>query len=223
MHIPFHQFEIKFLHVTAMAQVVIEKGLPHAVITFPLAYCPGTGNGLFYGFPIPDMEWEEVEAYVTARFKDNFSFLNARIREIGKHNFFISRILFRTCVEREIGDFKVSFPVTKHVYAISENVDGIPWHKTKLEGREFMSTMKAHFIVNWDGFIHPALNAGFNDKFIRRTLKRYDKVKAHHLRLKDNIIIHDNITGHPEAIAHPIEGRRFEFMAALGDYKKRLL
>lgn len=205
-------FEVKFLHLTGKAQVYKVGAVWMAFIVFHEAYMvPGANN---YAIPnILASDVDEAAEMVLNHFKEIYACLDHRIREIGKHNFFVTRRVFKTAIVKKVGEFVGSFVYHNHYFAITENVDGQKYVKTKFGDRNSLNTLSALFVINWDAFVWPAKNLGFNLKFISGILIKHNQVKVHHLRIHNDPLLFDEVRD--KVLNNPVSEHRDEFAVGM--------
>lgn len=191
---PHKSFVLKFRHINARV-TVMQKGDSYlAFIVFPMAY---KINPPHVHHALPEMMADSLDAaceMAYTQFKIFYAPLDRQIRLIGRFNFFVHRISFRTIVESNVGDVKWRFVVTRQMYAISENVDGEKYFKTTFDTRENTATYRALYLINVEQVFGPMQALGFNGKFIKRLLYKHDKVKVNRLRLFNDHKLIDDLT-----------------------------
>lgn len=213
-------YRLNFAHISARVTVMREEDGYFAFIVFPKAYIKQEFNfRLVDEILAPDFD----KAYEMAamQFKEFFSCLDQRIREIGRHNFFVSRVLFRNAVNRSVDDFTAAFVYTNQYYAFSENVDGQKWMKSKFMLRHELNTKDCVLFINKEHVFLPMLNKGFDIKFIERLVSRNNKVKVNQLRISEEGLLIDELERHPERLYNHIADHREDFEIALGLHKLR--
>lgn len=214
-------FPLYFLHIHASVTVMPKPEGYVAFIKFPRAYV-SFGPEIFHGLPfIIASNIDEACMDATVEFKKYYAVLDRPVRCIGAFNFYLQRTMFRTCIERSVGDFKAQFVITRQFYCISENIDGIKWGKSTFDNRERTSSYRALFLINYTEFFEPIHLLGFNAKFIGRLLAKYNRVKATQLRLYDNGAFVDDLEKYPDRLTNHVADHREDFEIAVGLEKLR--
>lgn len=213
--IQYKVFDLKFRHINSKVTVVDNGNNFTAFIAFPGAYRFDRGK---FRHALPLISARSIgHAYGMAatEFKMFYAALDAPVRLIGSFNFFVQRFLFRTAVERSVGDFKAQFVITRQYYGISENVDGKKYPKSTFYNRENTTSRRALFFINYAEVFYPIHLLGFNDKFIQRLLYKHDKVKANRLRIYDDGNFVDDLEKVPELLSNHVADHRQGFYNAL--------
>lgn len=211
-----HSFALAFRHIHARVTIIKGDIAFLAFIVFPRAYRALPGN---YHHAIPDIKaetFEEAEVIAGGYYKYFYRALDEPIRLVGTFNFFVERILFRTAVERTVGDFRVQFVITRQFYGISENIDGKKYPKTQFDNRERASTYNALFLINFELVFNPMHLMGFNGKFIHRLLMKHNKVKPTQLKLYDAGRFIDDLEKTPGRLNNHVADNLFKFQSAIG-------
>jgi hypothetical protein len=213
-------FTVKFLHITGKAQVYKAGNIWMAFIQFPACYLmPGANN---YAIPnIFGRTVDEVAEIAYMQFKEFYAVLDKPLRLIGKHNFFVTRKRFHTSISKKLEHFTGSFTFTGHYFCISENVDGTKFFKTIFGDRNQLNTLAALMVINWNEFVLPVQQLGFNKKFLGNLMIRHDKVKAHHLRYHYDKEVFDEVAKHPDKITKHVSLQREEFFSAMVIHKMK--
>lgn len=212
-------FDLKFRHINSKVTVQKASQGYMAFIAFPKAYRFDRGR---YRHALPFITAGNLQyacEMAANEFKMFYKALDAPIRLIGAFNFFVQRILFRTAVERSVGDFKAQFVITRQFYGISENVDGIKFPKSTFYNRENTTSRRVLFFINYVEVFYPIHLLGFNDKFIQRLLYKHDRVKENRLRLYDDRLFVDDLANKPGLLINHVADHRQEFYMAL-DWEK---
>lgn len=213
-------FILNFKHLSARCTVLSVGGSYRAFIVFPDCYMAKGYNH----YAIPELIAGNISdacQLAAVEFKSLYAALDARISQINNFNFFVSRMRFRTILYRDVLGTRFAFVATRQAYAITENVDGKKWAKTKFVEKELCSTYNALFFINYQTVFHPLHVMGFNSKFIYRLLRKYDVVKAHHLRIWDDGECFDEIVKYPERLADHVVDHKEDFVINLGLLKQR--
>lgn len=205
---------LKFRHVTALVTLYKTDLGYAAYITFPMTYMFPGYNHLKLHDIIAGSEQAALQTAVVD-YKRIYSPLDIPLREIKKFNFFLHRKTFRTTVIKTVGKVTASFVIRKHVYAISENIDGQKWFKCKFSTREDTTTRRTCFVINFENVLDPIHKLGFNFKFMDRMIHKVDKVKANQLRLFRDPVLMDDIEKSPSKLNNHISEVREDFQIAL--------
>lgn len=177
-----HQFILKFLHIKALVRVRRLGNLYQATIRFPPAYMENRFNNyVIDGIAAPDFN-NAVEMAVLM-LKERYSFLDKVPREIHRFNFFLHKARFQAYRQRDLEDNRFGFLIQNEVYAISENVDGVKFFKSKFMRYEDVTTLNTLLIINYESIFAPMKAAGFDYKLIERILHKYDTCPLSSLRL----------------------------------------
>lgn len=218
---PHKSYVLKFRHVCARVTVIEEPAGYLAFIVFPRAYMAWPQR-FYHALPhIVATSFDYAYEMALVQFKQFYWPLDKQIRRIGDFNFFVQRILFRIAIERQVGDFKARFVITRQFYGISENVDGVKYPKTLFDNRERTTTYRALFLINLEQVFQPMQMLGFNGKFIQRLLLKNDKVKATRLKLYDDGLFVDDLEKNPEWMMNHVADMREEFERAIWFEKLR--
>lgn len=210
-----HSFTIDFRHIHARVTLIKGDIAFMAFIVFPPAYRALPGN---FHHALPDIDadsFEEAEVIAWAYYKEYYLPLDEPIRLVGAFNFFVERILFRTAIDRTVGDFTGQFVITRQFYGISENIDGQKYPKTLFDNRERVSTYSALFLINFEKVFNPMHMMGFNGKFIHRLLLKHCKVKPTQLKLFDAGRFVDDLSQTPGRLVNHVADHRWEFKREL--------
>lgn len=212
---PHKSYVLKFRHVSARVTVIQEPAGYLAFIVFPKAYLVFQ-RPFYHALPqIVAGSFDYAFEMAVIEFKQFYSALDRPIRLVGDFNFFVQRFLYRTTVEKAVGNLKFRFVITKHSYGIAENVDGKKYLKTTLATKEDTTSYRALFIINLEEVFRPIQMLGFNGKFIGRLLLMNDKVKATQLRIFDDGLFVDDLEKHPDWMMNHVADMREEFEEAL--------
>lgn len=215
INFPHKSYVLKFRHVSARVTVIDDPAGYLAFIVFPKAYLAWR-QPFYHALPyIVAGSLDDAYTLASIQFKQFYFPLDKQIRLVGSFNFFVQRFLFRTSIERTVGDFKARFVITRQVYGIAENIDGKKYLKTTLATKEEATTYRALFLINLEQVFGPIQMLGFNGKFIQRLLFKYDKVKAAQLRIYDDGIFMDDLEKNPEWMMNHVADLRDEFHEAL--------
>lgn len=180
---------LKFLHVTAQVRIIGDEFHYRAVIKFPYAYMEPSFNN----FTIDDIFTSSMDkaweiAYTI--FTDKYRFLDKAPRQIHRFNFFLHRARFQKLTHRVINGERFTFLAEDQVYAISENVDGKKYFKSKFQRRSEIAVKEALLFINYPDIFKPMNDAGFNFKLIDRILERYNHTSLAQLRLYNDPIVY---------------------------------
>jgi hypothetical protein len=178
-------FKLKFLHLSARVTTIKDTEGYRAFIVFPKCYMIKGYNNQFLEDIIAASISKACEV-AAVHFKQYYSVLDTRMREIGKHNFFIQRMRFRTITDKVIEGNRFTFVSTRHLYAITENVDGEKYPKTKYWTKDTLNTLDAVFFINYEHVLAPMKILGFNSKLAKKLINKHNKVKVKDLRLFDD-------------------------------------
>lgn len=177
-----HQFTLKFLHTKAWVRVRRYGNLYQSTIRFPVAYMePQLNDYVIDGIAAPS-ESNAIEMAVLM-LKERYSFLNKVPREIHPFNFFLHKATFQTFRQRDLEDNRFGFMIKNEVYAISENVDGQKFFKSKFMRYEDITTLNTLLIINYESIFAPMKEVGFTYKLIERILHKYDTCPLSSLKL----------------------------------------
>ncbi len=215
INLPHKSYVLKFRHITARVTIIEEPGGYLAFIVFPRAYLVFQ-RPFYHALPhIIAGSFDYAFEMATVQFKQFYFPLDRPIRLVGEFNFFVERVLFRSAVERIVGDLKLRFVITRQLYAIAENIDGKKYLKTTLATKEETTSYRALFIINLEKVFHPIQMLGFNGKFIGRLLQKHDKLKATQLRVYDDGLFVDDFERNPDWMMNHVADMREEFEEAL--------
>lgn len=183
------KIELKFLHVRAIVRVR-KAGLGYqATIRFPGNYM----EYVFNNFVIDQLSATSIDyamELAVIYFQEKYSFLNKAPRQIHPFNFFLHRARFQKLTYRSFEGEKFTFLAQDQVYAISENVDGKKYFKSKFQRRAEITTQETLLFINYDQIFKPMKAAGFTYKLIERILFKYDTVKVSSLKLFDDPVLY---------------------------------
>lgn len=177
-----HQFTLKFLHTKGWVRVRRYGNLYQATIRFPVAYMEARFNDyVINGIAAPYLS-NAVEMAVLM-LKERYAFLDKVPREIHRFNFFLHKATFQAFRQRDLEDNRFGFMIRNEVYAISENVDGVKFFKSKFMRYEDVTTLNTLLIINYETIFNPMKQYGFTYKLIERILHKYDRCPLSSLRL----------------------------------------
>lgn len=183
------KIELKFLHVKAVVRVRSTGIGYQATIRFPYAYI----EARFNNYVIDEIAATSLEYAVEIAlftFKERYNFLNMLPRLIRDALFFVHRAVFQIYRYKIFEDERFGFLMNCQTYAISENVDGKKWFKSKFQRREDLTTRETLLLINFEKIFSPMHNHGFTYKFIERVLNRYDITPLSALKLYNDPIIY---------------------------------
>jgi hypothetical protein len=176
------KIELRFLHTKALVSLWENESGYTAAIRFPYAVIEPASNNLYVEDILASTR-EKAAEMALFLFRERYGFLNKIIREIHSFNFFLHKAKFQKLTHRILFDERFTFLNEDYVYAISENVDGKKYFKTKFQRRSEIHTKQALLVINYDEVFKPMRAAGFRYNFIERLLCRYDKTPISKLRL----------------------------------------
>lgn len=177
-----HQFTLKFLHTKGWVRVRRLGNLYQATVRFPYAYMEVRFNNYVIDGIAASSISNAIEMAVLM-LKERYSFLNKIPREIHPFNFFLHKATFQTFRQRDLEDNRFGFMIRNEVYAISENVDGQKFFKSKFMRYEDVTTLNTLLIINYESIFAPMKEVGFTYKLIERILHKYDTCPLSSLKL----------------------------------------
>lgn len=188
------KIELKFQHpgpVTTKPIIraivrVRKAGLGYqATIRFPYAYM----EPMFNNFVIDQLSATSMEyalELAVIYFQEKYHFLNKAPRQLHAFNFFLHRARFQKLAYRTFEGERFTFLTDDQVYAISENIDGKKFFKSKFQRRSDVTTKETLLLINYEQIFKPMKAAGFTYKLIDRILNKYDTTKLSSLKLFDD-------------------------------------